>query len=243
MQNPEHVLIPFQASTLPPGPWLVFAPHADDETIGMGGSLLKASAEGIETHVVVMTDGALGGTDPELVTIRQQEVKEAGRQLGVATLHCWQEPDRGLQVCERLVEKVVGLISELAPASVFFPGILEPHIDHRSTALLVWEALRAMQAMGNAPQPYSYEISAQNPINRLIDITGQQAAKKQVMAVYQSQNVENDYPDLVLALDKARTFTLPDDIAFAEGFYCYAPDDLADSLSAVTRRFIDLYFE
>ncbi len=29
---------------LPLGPWLVFAPHADDETFGMGRSLLKANS-------------------------------------------------------------------------------------------------------------------------------------------------------------------------------------------------------
>ena len=38
----------------------MFAPHADDETFGMGGSLLKASKHGVETHVIVLTDGALG---------------------------------------------------------------------------------------------------------------------------------------------------------------------------------------
>ena len=42
MLQPEHILVPFSVSELPPGPWLVFAPHSDDETFGMGGSLLKA---------------------------------------------------------------------------------------------------------------------------------------------------------------------------------------------------------
>ena len=59
--NPESSLLPYTPSALPPGPWLVFAPHADDETYGMGGALLLAKAQKIETHVVVLTDGALGG--------------------------------------------------------------------------------------------------------------------------------------------------------------------------------------
>ena len=57
----EHELLPYTASELPEGPWLVFAPHADDETFGMGGSLLLAAEQNIETHVVFVTDGALGG--------------------------------------------------------------------------------------------------------------------------------------------------------------------------------------
>ena len=35
---PESELIPYGSSELPPGPWLVFSPHPDDETFGLGGS-------------------------------------------------------------------------------------------------------------------------------------------------------------------------------------------------------------
>ena len=37
MFNDESALIPFDTSPLPGGPWLIFAPHPDDETFGMGG--------------------------------------------------------------------------------------------------------------------------------------------------------------------------------------------------------------
>ena len=69
MFNKENILIPFHASSLPEGPWLVFAPHADDETFGMGGSLLKAKEQGIETHLVVLTDGSRGGRSADLVAV------------------------------------------------------------------------------------------------------------------------------------------------------------------------------
>ena len=58
MFNQEDVLIPFNTSSLPSGPWIIVAPHADDETFGMGGTLLKAKQQGIETHLVVLTDGS-----------------------------------------------------------------------------------------------------------------------------------------------------------------------------------------
>ena len=53
MLSEEIVFIPFVTSDLPEGPWLVFSPHADDETFGMGGTLIKAASVGIETHLVV----------------------------------------------------------------------------------------------------------------------------------------------------------------------------------------------
>ena len=82
MFNQEDVLIPFNTSPLPPGPWVVFAPHADDETFGMGGTLLKAKDQGIDTHLVVLTDGSKGGDAQDIVEIRLNEAKEASQILG-----------------------------------------------------------------------------------------------------------------------------------------------------------------
>ena len=242
MLNPEHKLIPFETSPLPLGPWLVFAPHADDETYGMAGSLLKAHAEGIQTHLVVLTDGALGGSAESLVDVRNKEVLQAAKILGISSVDSWQQPDRGLAVSAALVERVCQKISELGVASIFFPGPLELHPDHRNTALLVWSAV---QKLGNAAartNAYSYEIGMQNPVNLFIDITAQRPRKEQAMTVYGSQNEENNYEELVLSLDKGRTFTLDSQVSHAEGFYHYSREQLQLSLQQVTHNIIDLYF-
>jgi len=224
MLNPEHILIPFEVSPLPPGPWLIFAPHADDETFGMGGSLLKAKAERVETHVVVLTDGALGGSAADLVELR-----------------CWSEPDRGLSDEQRLVDKAFEEINDVMPASVFFPGAMEIHPDHRSTGFLVWQALQRAAASGSAPQAIAYEIGVQNPVNFFIDITAQKDEKEKVMDVYASQNSENNYPELVLALNKGRTFSLAPEVKYAEGFYRYQGEDLSHSFAEIAHKVLDLY--
>ena len=242
MLNPEHRLIPFETSPLPPGPWLVFAPHADDETYGMAGSLLKADAAGIETHLVVLTDGALGGSAEDLVDVRRQEVQAAAKILGIDSLDSWQEPDRGLVHSEALVSKIAQKIQDVGAASIFFPGPLELHPDHRITALLVWSALQQLNAEGTARHAYSYEIGVQNPVNIFVDISEQRPRKEEVMAIYASQNDENNYEELVLSLDKGRTFTLPGNVSHAEGFYLYKEQELAKSLKEVTHDIIELYF-
>ena len=241
MLNPEHMLIPFQASQLPPGPWLVFAPHADDETFGMGGSLLKAKKENVETHLVVLTDGAFGGEREDLVKVREEEVNRAAQLLGIKSLHCWSEPDRGLDHDESLVGKITDTIRSLAPAAVFFPGPFEIHPDHRATAFLVWSALQQLRENGVSPEAIAYEIGVQNPVNLLIDVTDQYAEKKEAMAIYASQNNENNYEELVLALDKGRTFSLPAQVEFAEGFFRFQSKDMALSLQEVTHKIVDLY--
>ena len=118
---------------------------------------------------------------------------------------------------------------------------LEIHPDHRAAALLVWKALKKARSKGFSPEPISYEIGVQNPANTLIDITAQSEAKKEVMKVYVSQNKENNSPELVIALDKGRTFSLPRDVKFAEGFFRYQIKDLDLSLDEVIHLVINLY--
>lgn len=241
--NPEHMLVPFEVSPLPEGPWLVFAPHADDETFGMGGGLLRAAAAEIATHVVVITDGARGGDAPDLVNIRRREVQAATDRLGVKGLQLWDEPDRGLAITEPLVQRIIKTILEIQPASVFFPAPLELHPDHRAAAQLVWRALGDLATQGNAcPDAYGYEISVQSPINLLLDISAQAATKRDIMESYASQVSQIDYPGLVAALNRARALTLPPDITSAEGYFHYRKPDFTLSLSTVTTHYIGRYF-
>lgn len=72
----------------------IFA-HPDDESMGMGGTLAKYSAEGVETHYVCASRGEKGWFGPEeqdpgperLGQIRTEELENAVRELGMKGLH------------------------------------------------------------------------------------------------------------------------------------------------------------
>jgi len=241
MFNDESALIPFDTSPLPDGPWLVFAPHPDDETFGMGGSILKAKNEGIDVHLVILTDGSLGGDQINLVETRKKEAEEVSRILGIKSLSFWGESDRALVHSQITTKSAYQAILEIKPATVYFPGPLEIHPDHRTTAFIVWEALQRMRQENIYPEPISYEISVQNPINMLINISDQIKTKQKAMDLYVSQNGQNNYSELVLALDKGRTFSLPNKVKFAEGFFRYQTKDLDLSFREMTKLVIDLY--
>jgi LmbE family N-acetylglucosaminyl deacetylase len=113
------------------------------------------------------------------------------------------------------------------------------------TAQLVWQAAQQLQRRawrGPLPQFWSYEISVQSPVNRLLDITPVLAAKQKAMAVYASQNSQNNYPELILALNKARTFSLPASVSHAEAFYRFSDAELSGSLQAATEAALARYF-
>ena len=219
----ESDYLPQVASGLFPGPWLVFAPHPDDETYGMGGSIAVARAAGIEVQVVIVTDGGLGGLSGEdLVQAREAEVNAAVTALGGASLRFWRLPDRGLVPDAATIGLAMALFDGYTSGTAFFPSPTEPHPDHRATAVLVWEALRQHRF---PLTPVSYEISVQGACNRLLDITPWIDTKRRAMAVYHSQESQRSYARRVLALNETRSWSLPDEVVFAEGFYVYPPED------------------
>lgn len=236
----EQTLIPFQISELPAGPWLVFAPHPDDESFGMGGSMLLAGQQGIEIVIVIMTDGALGGDGEEerLVELRESEARQVAERLNVKQMIFWREPDRRLEISPRMVDKVQQTIKQFEPSSIFFPSPLEFHPDHRTAASLVWQALQGMAFQG---QCFAYEISVQGRVNRLHDISSVAADKKDLIACYQSQLKINDYQEKVMALNRARTYSLPPEITFAEGFYQFS--DLNKNFSAAIFDSLKIYWQ
>ena len=238
---PEQDLIPFHAAPLPAGPYLVFAPHADDETLGLGGTLVLAARRGISATVVVLTDGAQGGE----VQKRREEARAACKVLGVRDLYFWDFPDRHLHCHPNAIAKIAGMVSSIAPGTVFFPSPLEFHPDHRATAQFVWQALQKVRYSG---QIWHYEISRQAEANRLIDISSVFENKLQALRCYQGQLQQNNYEASALGLNALRTYTLPSPATYAEAFYQYenlfrVQDGGCTDLSALTLRLVLPYFD
>ena len=119
---------------------------------------------------------------------------------------------------------------------------MEIHPDHRAAGFAVWAGVQQVYQLNVIrPLAIAYEISVQNPINFCIDITEEMANKEAVMAVYASQNSENNYPELVIALNKTRTLSLAPEVGYAEGFFQFSEKDLSISLREMAHHMIDLY--
>ena len=217
----EKDIVPYHTSELPPGPWVVFAPHADDETFGMGGPILRARAADISVTVVVVTDGAQGGNEPDLVETRRQEAREAMSRLGVDDLRFLEVPDRHLDYEEGGIEKCRQILESLEPRAVFFTAPVDLHPDHRGLAAVLWEAKTRLNRPGI--EFYAYEVGIQAACNLLIDITSTIDQKIEAIQAYTSQLGQNDYLEHMLAMNKSRTYTLPPTVTYAEAFYHFRP--------------------
>ena len=210
----ENELVPYETSEIPKGDWLVFAPHPDDEIIGMGGSLVLAKQKGYRVILVIVTDGNKGGDK----NIREVEAKKVANKLGIEKVIFLLESDRNIILNGKLIEKVTKIIDNSEVDNVFFPSPLEIHPDHRVTTELVWSALKLSITKPNA---FSYEISVQNQINFLVDISSVIKNKIDLLSLYQSQLKQNNYIECMTSMNKLRTYTLTKNIEYAEGFYYY----------------------
>ena len=220
----HYNFIPFKLSTLPEGSILVFAPHPDDETFGLGGSILQLSEHGETINVVMMTDGGEGGE----AAVRKTELEKACTLLGVNDLVFFGVKDGEIAINTANIKKIITLIEQYRPVSIFFPSPLEYHPDHRATAWLVWDALQSIDYKGNV---FSYEIANQSPVNTLVDISSVIGKKEQIMKLYASQQAQHSYVETIVSMNRMRAYTLVDEkVSYAEGFFKF-PDITMDLMS------------
>lgn len=206
---PETSLIPYRVTDAPLGSFLVFAPHPDDEVFSMGGILSHAANRGQAINIVYMTDGELGGG----ADTRIAEAHSVCEILN-AKAHFLNIPDSSVKATHALFTVIKNLVVDIKPDNVFFPSPQEFHADHRGTAASVWRGLQEAKFSGDA---YCYEISRQCECDTLIDISAVMENKQVLCGLYASQLTENNYTDVVRGINKARTYTLPAEVEYAEG--------------------------
>jgi len=114
--------------------------HPDDEAYLCGGIMAKATAAGSRVVCVTATRGELGVTDPvrwppeQLAAIREAEMVECLRLLGVREHHWLGYPDGGCAAIEpaEAVERLAGLLDDVRPDTVltFAADGQTGHPDH-----------------------------------------------------------------------------------------------------------------
>ncbi len=134
-----------------PAPWLVLVPHADDETLGLGGLLAQGFDAGVEVDLLLMTDGT--GSHPNAVeytaerrrATREAELAEAIDRLGGknARLQFWRKPDTNLPTPDdtEALASLAGMLTQKPYGTVLTPWRDDPHGDHRATTALLYAAL------------------------------------------------------------------------------------------------------
>lgn len=116
--------------------------HPDDESLGVGGTLAKYAAEGVDTYLITATRGERGWTgspaeNPGLTglgVLREAELRAACAVLGVCELHFMDYIDGDLDQApvDEALGKIVGHLRRIRPDVVltFDPFGAYGHPDH-----------------------------------------------------------------------------------------------------------------
>lgn len=174
---------------------LVFAPHNDDEVLGVGGTMAKFAKMGYEVSVCEITSGHM----LEKVKAIQKEALEAHKILGVKETIFLDLPVVGLKETPTvdINVKILEVVERVKPNVVFIPHKGDIHIDHAEVARSAMVALRPV----NNPQLktiYAYETLSETEWNIPTvdnvfipnvwsDITDTIALKLKAMSCYKTQ--------------------------------------------------------
>jgi LmbE family N-acetylglucosaminyl deacetylase len=188
---------------------LVIAPHADDELLGCGGTLLRRKAEGGDIGWLLMTSiSEVDGWSSERVSHRASEIERVRVGLGVTSDQIFELgfPTTKLDQfsLSELIEKISSTINVFQPEEIFLPHPGDVHSDHRvtfeaATACTKWFRYPSIKRVltyetlsetdfGIDPRHVSF-----NP-NVFVDITQYLDQKAALLSVYESEMGNPPFP-------------------------------------------------
>lgn len=151
---------------------LVFAPHADDEVLGCGGTMARYVNEGAEAYVCIVTSGKKPIFDDTAAVqngwphIHYLEVVESHKVLGIKKTFFLEFPAAALENVPRyqLNQRIQEVMDKVQPDVVFIPHFGDMQKDHALTAEAVMVSVRP-KGKHTVQQVYSYETLSETEWN------------------------------------------------------------------------------
>jgi LmbE family N-acetylglucosaminyl deacetylase len=186
---------------------LVVAPHPDDETLGCGGTILKARANGIKVDWLIMTEmPADAAWADERRVAREYELGTVAQAFGFSGVHRTGFPASRLDDYAKgeVIDAARKVVHTVQPDVVYLPFPGDAHSDHAVT----YDALSACIKSFRAPfvrQVICYETLSEtnfglSPLtqgfrpNMFCDISQFLETKIANMAIYEGEMNAHPFP-------------------------------------------------
>ena len=190
---------------------LIIAPHADDEVLGLGGTIARLSSECHDVIVGIMTgygEKRHPIWEKEDWDVIRSEALEAHKILGVVETLFREIPaamvaDQPKYIINYIVDE---LIKAVKPEILYVPFLFDLHYDHREIVHAANVAWRPVTETGRKiKEIYMYETLSETHWNIhqieggflpncFVDISGKSLRKKlQALSAFKSQL--RDFPD------------------------------------------------
>lgn len=180
---------------VPPGRRLLaFAPHPDDETLGAGGTLIKAIRKGAEVRTVYMTSGR-----PSLEKKMEEEAQQVSKFVGYDT-EFLRYPLNEIPIEMNAKEKVAACINQFQPDVLFVPFLLDDHDDHRRVSHLLYLIYKE-DLLKRPFAVWAYQVYSTVFPNIIVDITEVVEDKAKAVDLWSSQKRTRDLTHYILGMN------------------------------------------
>jgi len=183
---------------------LVIAPHPDDETLGVGGTLFRRKADGGKLAWLIVTcmSPDLGYSDPQIEE-RNDQIKKITKLYGFDSVYELNFPSTTLDLIpiSELIQSISSVFKIFEPEEVFCPHYSDVHTDHQIVFKAVssctkWFRMPFIKTVLSYETPSETEFSliqAQAFIpNFFVDISPYLEDKLKALQIY-SQEIK-DFP-------------------------------------------------
>ena len=142
---------------------LVFAPHNDDEVLGVGGTIAKLADQG---HDVFVCEVTVWKENPNGYQGIQNQAVRAHDILGVRDSFFLNLPVVGLKETPTYIKNTSfqKIVDEIKPQIAFIPHAGDMHVDHAETAAAAMVALRPIDN-SQLKAIYAYETLSETEWN------------------------------------------------------------------------------
>ncbi|MCA0986858.1 PIG-L deacetylase family protein [Guptibacillus algicola] len=174
---------------------LVLAPHVDDDIIGCGGAIVQYLREGKDVHIAYLTNGQGKGTpglkEEEIIEERKKEAFAVADNLGLPKTNLYFLEARDSELLTTDIHcDLKELIQSNSIDTIFFPSIIDTHVDHYATSKKLYELYAKDEELVKDITLMMYEV--QSPISPIystiiLNITREFDIKKKLLKNYKSQ--------------------------------------------------------
>lgn len=185
---------------------LAIAPHPDDETLGMGGTLLRHKARGDSVHWLIVTTMPPERYDASVIERRRLELNAVASAYGFASMLELGFPTTALDQVPAgaLVGALGDVVKRLAPEQVYLPFPGDAHSDHHAVfraaaATMKWfrypSVRRVLVAETLSETDFGLDPT-QAPFrpNVYVDISAHLERKLEIMRLYAGETAPHPFP-------------------------------------------------
>lgn len=198
---------------------LIVAAHPDDETLGVGGTILRHKKNGDKIYWLIITNiSESQGFSSERVLSRQKEIEIVSNLYNFNEVIKFDIPTMSLTDSNLLdlISKISKLFERIEPEIIYIMNRSDAHSDHRITFQSIMACTKSFR------YPYikkvlMYECLSETEFsptlpenvfqpNFFIDISQFFEKKIEIMSVFQSELAEHPFPRSIKNIEALATY-------------------------------------